>query len=95
MTKPLSSHHILPSTFKPAPVFKNANLVRYINLDKSYPKETTNLVIENVSGEPQDEYFLPFTSSQMKTIGALEVRDKKNPDSPLFVVQAVEFDVDR
>jgi oligosaccharyltransferase complex subunit alpha (ribophorin I) len=95
LTKPLTSRIILPSTFKPPQVFKNINLVHLINLEKSYPKEQINVVIENIAKEPQDEYFIPFTSQQMETIGGLEVRDKKNVDGGLFEVDAVEFDTGR
>ncbi|PMD60707.1 oligosaccharyltransferase alpha subunit [Hyaloscypha bicolor E] len=92
LTKPLASRLILPSTFKPPQNFKNVNLVHIINLEKSYPKEQINVVIENIAGTPQDEYFIPFTSQQMATIGGLEVKDKKNLDRGLFEVRAVEFD---
>jgi oligosaccharyltransferase complex subunit alpha (ribophorin I) len=95
LTKPLASRLILPSTFKPPQNFKNVNLVHIINLEKSYPKEQINVVIENIASTPQDEYFIPFTSQQMATIGGLEVKDKKNLDGGLFEVGAVEFDPER
>jgi oligosaccharyltransferase complex subunit alpha (ribophorin I) len=95
LTKPLTSRLILPSTFKPPQNFKNVNLVHIINLEKSYPKEQINVVIENIASTPQDEYFIPFTSQQMATIGGLEVKDKKNLDGGLFEVGAVEFDPER
>ncbi|KAH8814907.1 Ribophorin I [Xylogone sp. PMI_703] len=92
VTKPAISKQILPSNFKPPQVFKNANLVHIINLEKNYPKESINVVIENIASTPQDEYFLPFASAQMEKIGILEVKDRKDPDSPLFEVDPVEFD---
>jgi oligosaccharyltransferase complex subunit alpha (ribophorin I) len=95
LTKPLTSRQILPSNFKPAQNFQNANLVHLINLEKNYPRETINVVIENVASSAQDEYYLPFTSQQMATIGALEARDKKELDSGLFDVAVVEFDPER
>jgi oligosaccharyltransferase complex subunit alpha (ribophorin I) len=95
LTKPLTSKLILPSNFKPAQNFKNANLVHNINLEKTYPKESINVLIENIASTAQDEYFIPFTSEQMATIGGLEVRDRKNLEGPLFEVEAVEFDTDR
>lgn len=94
-TKPLSSRLILRSTFKPPQTFKNVNLVHIINLEKSYPKESINVVIENIGTSPQDEYYIPFTSRQMETIGALEVKDRKDPDSGFFSVEAIEFDPER
>ena len=95
LTKPLASRLILPSTFKPPQNFKNVNLVHTINLEKSYPKESINVVIENIASSAQDEYFIPFTSQQMETIGGLEVKDRKDPESGLFEVEAVDFDTER
>lgn len=70
-------------------------MVHIINLEKSYPKESINVAIENIASTPQDEYFIPFTSQQMATIGALEVKDRKDPDGGLFEVEAAEFDTER
>lgn len=95
LTKPLTSRLILPQEFTPPQSFKNLNLVHTINLEKSYPKESINVLIENVASSPQDEYYLPFTSRQMETIGALEVKDRKNPDGGLFEIEAVEYDTAR
>ncbi|KUI66298.1 Dolichyl-diphosphooligosaccharide--protein glycosyltransferase subunit 1 [Cytospora mali] len=82
----------LPATFKPPQVFKNANLVHIIQLEKNYAKEIINTKIENIAKEAQDEYFLPFTPGQMSRVGAIEVKDKKNADAGPFKVEAVEFD---
>ena len=95
LTKSHISRQILPSTFKPPQVFRNVNLVRNINLDKGYPKETTNVVIENIGSSPQDEYYLPFEASVVGRVSGLEVRDKKNPDAGLFAVETVEYDTYR
>lgn len=95
LTKPLTSRILLPSNFKPQQNFKNVNLLHSINLEKGYPKESINVVIENVASTAQDEYFIPFTSRQMETIGGLEAKDRKNPDGGLFDVEAVEFDPER
>lgn len=82
----------LPSTFKPPQVFKNANLVHIISLEKSYAKEVINTKIENIAKEPQDEYFIPFTPDQMSRVGGFEVKDKKNANAGPFSVEAVEYD---
>ena len=66
-----------------------------INLERSYPRELVNVVIENTSKEPQDEYFIPFTAEQIEKVGALEVKDKKNADSGLFESAVVEYDTQR
>ncbi|KAI1368755.1 oligosaccharyltransferase alpha subunit [Xylaria arbuscula] len=87
-----TSKVVLPSTFKPPQTFKNANLVHIISLEKNYVKENINVLIENVSEGPQDEYFLPFTNEQMEKIGGFEVKDRKNSDVVGFGVDAVEFD---
>ena len=93
-SKPLS-RLLLPSNFKPPQVFKNVNLVHIVSLDKSYPKEAINVVIENVSDEPQDEYYLPFTSAQMERVGGLEAKDRKEPELGTFNVEAAEIDMER
>lgn len=85
----------LPATFKPSQVFKNANLVHIISLEKNYVKETINTKIENIAKEPQDEYFLPFTPDQLSRLGGLEAKDKKNTDAEPFLVELVEFDSKR
>jgi oligosaccharyltransferase complex subunit alpha (ribophorin I) len=95
LTTPLTSRVVLPANFKPPQVFKNANLVHIVNLERGYPRELINVVIENIASTPQDEYFIPFTSQQMETIGGLEVKDKKDADGRLFEVEAVEFDPQR
>ncbi|KAI9843830.1 MAG: dolichyl-diphosphooligosaccharide--protein glycosyltransferase subunit 1 [Sclerophora amabilis] len=92
LTKPLSSRIILPSTFKPPQVFKNVNLLRNINLEKCYPRETINVVIENIDSKAQDEYFLPFEASLVDKVGGLEARDKNEPENGLFEAELVEYD---
>lgn len=94
-TGPAVSKVNLPSTFTPPQVFKNANLVHVISLEKNFAKENINVLIENVSKEPQDEYFLPFTAEQMELVGGFEVKDRKDTTVTGFVVEAVEFDPTR
>jgi oligosaccharyltransferase complex subunit alpha (ribophorin I) len=85
----------LPATFKPPQVFKNANLVHILQLEKNYAKELINVKIENTAKEPQDQYFLPFTPDQMSRVGGFEVKDKKNTEAGPFTVEAVDFDPER
>ena len=92
ISEPLSSKQILPNTFKPPQVFKNVNLVRNINLEKSHPRETINVVIENIDSNPQSEYYLPFEPGRIEKIGGLEVRDKKNAEGGPFDVEIAEYD---
>ena len=86
------SRNILPSTFKPPQHFRNVNMVRNINLEKSYPRETVNVVIENIDAQPQSEYFLPFEQATIGRVGGLEVRDKKEPERTGFTIDIVEVD---
>ena len=95
VSKPLNSRLVLPSDFKPPQVFQNVNLVRTINLEKSYPRDTVNVIIENVDKKPQDEYFLPFESALLRKVGVFEVKDKKNPEKSGFRVDVVEYDSQR
>ncbi|CBY01811.1 hypothetical protein IAQ61_006405 [Plenodomus lingam] len=93
-SEPLLSKQLLPSTFKPPQVFKNANLVRTTNLDKAYPRETINVIIENIDSKPQSEYYLPFEASLLSKIGGFEVRDKKAVEKGKFKVDVVGLDQD-
>ncbi|KAL4927395.1 dolichyl-diphosphooligosaccharide--protein glycotransferase subunit OST1 [Aspergillus undulatus] len=75
--------------YKPPQVFKNTNLVRNINLEKGYARETINVVVENVDKQPQSEYFLPFPSDVFDRVGGLEVRNKKEPEAGRFDVAPI------
>ncbi|KAF1848273.1 oligosaccharyltransferase alpha subunit [Cucurbitaria berberidis CBS 394.84] len=94
LSEPLRSKQVLPSTFTPPQVFKNANLVRTTNLDKAYPRETIHVIIENIDSKPQSEYYLPFEASLISKIGGLEVRDKKAAEQGTFKVEVVGIDTD-
>lgn len=90
-----SSRQISPTDFQPPQVFKNTDLVRTVNLEKSYVKESINLVIENIDSNPQSEYYIPFDSETISKVGGLEVRDRKDASKPAFKVDLVELDVER
>ena len=92
LTDQLSSHQILPNSFKPPAAFKNVNLVRNINLEKGYVRETINVVIENTDSRPQDKYYFPFQANTIGKVGGFEVRDKKDASKPLFAAELVEYD---
>ena len=63
------SRNILPATFKPPQHFRNVNLLRYINLEKSYPRHGINVVVENVDKQPQSEYYVPFEQETAGRVG--------------------------
>lgn len=81
------SQQILQNDFKPPQVFENVNLVRTINLEKGYVRETVNLVVSNIDKQPQSEYYLPFEYDTIGKIGGVEVRDKKDASKPAFSVR--------
>lgn len=91
LTTPLPSHKILQDNFKPPQVFKNANLLRNINLEKGYVKETVNVVVENVDAQEQDTYYIPFKAEVIGHVGGLEVRDKKDAEKPALRSEVVEY----
>ncbi|GIZ48857.1 hypothetical protein CKM354_001190100 [Cercospora kikuchii] len=86
------SRNILSSTFAPPKHFRNVNLVRNINLEKSYPRETINVVIENIDAKAQSEYFLPVEQGLLGRVGGLEVKDKKDAANTGFAVEVVGID---
>lgn len=61
-------------------------------MEKSYPRETVNVVIENIDSKAQSEYYLPFEAGTISRIGALEVRDKKDAEKGPFAVEATAID---
>lgn len=90
-SRQLGSKNILPSAFTPPQVFQHVNLVRTIQLSKSYPKETINVVVENIDKQPQQEYYIPFEQSLLGRIGGLEIKDKKS-EEVYSDVEVVEYD---
>ncbi|PHH86491.1 hypothetical protein CDD83_10181 [Cordyceps sp. RAO-2017] len=90
--QPSSAKVTQPAEFKPPQVFRNANLVHVISLEKNYVKEQINVLVENVSKKPQDEYYLPFTADQMARVGGFEVKDRKDANAGPFEADVVEFD---
>lgn len=94
-TSSRTSKVILPTDFKPPQVFKNANLVHVISLEKNYAKEQINVLIENTDSAPQSEYYLPFTADQISRVGGFEVRDRKDTNVGHFATDVVEYDPNR
>ena len=86
LTTPQSTQQILQGDFKPPQVWENSNLVRNTNLEKSYVRETINLVIKNTDKSSQSEYYFPFEHDVIGNVGGFEVRDKKDETKPPFEV---------
>jgi oligosaccharyltransferase complex subunit alpha (ribophorin I) len=91
LTNTKSLHLILSGDFKPPQVFENTNVVRNTNLEKSYVRETVNLVVTNIDKSPQSDYYLPFDYDVAGKVGGIEVRDKKNADKGKFEVITAAF----
>ncbi|KAG5976936.1 hypothetical protein E4U55_007143 [Claviceps digitariae] len=87
----VTSGETLSGQFKPPQVFKNANLVHIISLEKNYVKEQLNVIVENISEEPQSEYYLPFTSEQIARVGGFEVKDRKDGSVGNFISKRAEY----
>ena len=88
LTDSRTTQKILTGDFKPPQVFENTNLVRTINLEKGYVRETTNILITNTDTAPQSEYYVPFDYDLVGKVGGFDARDKKNPDTPLEITIA-------
>jgi len=83
------SSNTVPALVTPPKHFRNVNLVRNVNLEKSYPHETINVVVENIDAAPQLEYFLAFERDTISRVGGLDVKNKKEPEQQGFVVDLV------
>ncbi|KAF2671140.1 Ribophorin I [Microthyrium microscopicum] len=89
-----SSVKLLSNSFTPAPVFENTELVRNINLEKSYPRETTNIVIRNIGKEAQSEYYFLFPTAEIHNVGTFEARSKVSADTAKhpFKVELAQYE---
>ena len=72
----------------PPQVFKNSNLLRTIDITKPYVRETVAMVIDNISKEPQAEYYVPIPKGIVENISYLEARGEDGP----HVVNTAVFD---
>jgi len=81
LSNPDVSKQMLSGIFEPPQVFQHTNLVRTVNLEKEYPRETINVVVENIDSKPQQDYYLPFPQDLIARVGGLDVKDKNKPDA--------------
>jgi oligosaccharyltransferase complex subunit alpha (ribophorin I) len=93
--KSSSTSTTLPATFKPPQVFRNANLVHVISVEKNYVKESINVLVENIDKAAQQEYYVPFTADHMSRLGGVEVKDRKDSSAGPFLAEAVDIDQER
>ena len=92
----LSDQYQQPSeTFIPPKVFRQSNLIRNIQLEKVYARETISIVVENIDKLEQYDYFLPFDSEVASRIGGFEAGDKDQLQKGLFSYEVVGNDTFR
>ncbi|CAK7230878.1 dolichyl-diphosphooligosaccharide--protein glycosyltransferase subunit 1 [Sporothrix bragantina] len=78
------------TAFTPSAAFKNVNLVHVVSAEKNYVKETINVVVENIAGSPQNEYYLAIPSDKFAHVGGVEVKDRKDATAGPFTTEAVD-----
>ena len=71
ITEPRMTQTILTGDFKPPQVFENTNLVRTINLEKGYVRETTNILITNTDKDPRSEYYVIHLAEPLPSKGTI------------------------
>jgi len=74
------TQQVLKSDFKPPAVLENTNVVRTINLDKGYVRETVNVLVTNTDKAPQSEYYVPFEYDLIGKVSGFDARDKQKTD---------------
>lgn len=92
LSNPDVSKQMLGGAFEPPQVFQHTNLVRTVNLEKEYPRETINVVVENIDKKAQQEYYLPFSQDLISRVGGLEVKDKNKPEAVFASPEIVGID---
>ncbi|EEP76114.1 hypothetical protein UREG_00963 [Uncinocarpus reesii 1704] len=81
----------LPNDFSPPQVFKNLNLLKHINLEKGYVRETVNVLIENIDQQPQSKYYVPFSNALIGKVGGFEAWEKNAEKNGKFEVETTQF----
>ena len=84
-------HRSVSGEFTPPAVFKNLNVARNIDLEKSYVRQSITVEVQNVDEkkESQDEYYLPFAADVEGRMGTFDVRNKDNPDAEPLETESV------
>ena len=70
--------------------FRHTNLHRTIDLTKPYIRESTTVVVENISNKTQTEYFWGIPLSLAPKLSYLEVKEKSSCASTNFPIQKVQ-----
>ena len=92
----LSDQHELDyESFIPPKVFRQSNLVRKIQLEKVYARETISVTVENIDKAEQYDYFLPFDTEVISRIGGFGAGDKDQLEKGLFQHEKIGNDSSR
>jgi oligosaccharyltransferase complex subunit alpha (ribophorin I) len=70
--------------------YQHTNLLRTIDLTKSYLREITALVLENTSNTTQTEYYWGIPHNLVPKLSYLEIKEKKTGATGLFPVEFVQ-----
>ena len=81
----------LLDSFTVPQAFENSNLVRNVNLERSYPRETANIVVKNIGSKPASEYYYLFPSDLIGHVSGFEVKHRNDPKSGPFHVELAQY----
>lgn len=68
-------------------VYQHTNLLRTIDLTKPYIRDSTALILENISNATQTEYYWGIPLNLVDHLSYLEVKEKKTGATQLFHVE--------
>ncbi|KAK9355476.1 Ribophorin I [Lipomyces doorenjongii] len=80
------------AAFVPSSAFQIQNLFRTVDLTKSYLRESASFIIENISEEPQNEYYVAVPSEIVGNatdshLAIMEVKEKRVDPAVSLVVE--------
>ena len=67
--------------------FQHTNLLRTVDLTKPYVRESTALILENISNTTQTEYYWGIPLDFVPKLSYLEVKEKKTGATELFPIE--------
>lgn len=67
--------------------FQHTNLLRTVDLTKPYIRESTALILENISNSTQTEYYWGIPLDIVPKLSYLEVKEKRTDATELFSIE--------
>jgi oligosaccharyltransferase complex subunit alpha (ribophorin I) len=77
---------VIPQTFQ------HTNLLRTVDLTKPYIRDSTALVLENISNSTQTVYYWGIPLELVPSLSYLEVKEKKTGSTQLFPIKRAHQD---